>query len=273
MGDFSTDPRAEAAALPRSSSKWALFLDVDGTLLDIAETPYAVVVPAGLVELLGALERGLGGAIALVSGRSLAALDQLFHPLRLPAAGQHGLERRGVDGSVRREGIAVDALDRVRQRLAGVEAELPGLLIEDKGATVAVHYRRSPAPEGQVMLRVDDAVRDLDSQLELLAGKKVFEIRPRGAGKDKVIESFMAEPPFRGRTPVFAGDDRTDEQGFAAVNRLGGHSIHVGEQASGARHRLASPAAVREWLAAVARELGADEARRDRRGGGGVERR
>ena len=246
----------DAQALPRPSADWALFLDVDGTLLDIAETPHAVDVPEGMVRLLGRLHDGLGGALALVSGRRLDTLDRLFHPLRPPAAGLHGVERRGADGTVSRSPLPPDALDPLRSRLARVVEEIEGLLLEDKGQTLAVHYRRAPARERDARLLVAEAARELGSEFELLEGKKVLEIRPRGSGKDKVVDAFMAEPPFRGRTPVFIGDDRTDEDGFAAVNRLGGHSIRVdGEGESAARYRVADAAALREWLAAAAGEI------------------
>jgi trehalose 6-phosphate phosphatase len=247
---------APGTALPRPSTDWALFLDVDGTLLDIAETPSAVEVPSGMVELLASLQRELEGALALVSGRSLETLDRLFQPLRFAAAGQHGLERRCADGVVTYSGVAADAIDRVRWRLSAVEKEMPGTLLEDKGGTVTVHYRRSAVSKAQVLARVENAVSDLRSELELLASKKALEVRPRGVGKDKVVEAFMDEVPFRGRVPVFIGDDRTDEDGFLAVNRRGGHSVHVGaEVATAAFHRLADAAAVREWLAVAAAEI------------------
>jgi trehalose 6-phosphate phosphatase len=244
-----------AGRLPRATLDWALFLDVDGTLLDIAETPFAVVVPQQVLVMLSLLHAALDGAVALASGRSIETIDLLFRPLHLPAAGQHGLERRGADGIVERPLVADTGLDRVRERLSGAESEIPGLLIEDKGDTIAVHYRRVPSRELEVEKRVADAVGGV-AMLELLPGKKVIEVRPRGAGKDKVVEAFMGEAPFRGRIPVFVGDDRTDEDGFAAVNRLGGHSIRVGaEGPSVARHRLASPNAVRDWLATVAAQI------------------
>jgi trehalose 6-phosphate phosphatase len=244
--------------LPEPAAEWALFLDVDGTLLDIAETPLAVVVPVEVVALLARLQGELAGAVALVSGRSLETLDRLFRPLHLPAAGQHGLERRDAFGAVTHHRLAVEALDRARRRLSGVEREIAGVLIEDKGNTLAVHYRLAPQSEAEVAQRVADAVHGAGSDLETITGKKVLEIRPRGAGKDQVIDAFMAESPFRGRTPVFVGDDRTDEDGFAAVNRLGGHSIRVGgEGASAARHRLESAASVRHWLAEVAAAIAA----------------
>jgi trehalose 6-phosphate phosphatase len=244
-----------------SPADWALFLDVDGTLLDLAETPDAVVVPPGMVGLLRRLRHGLGGALALVSGRAIDTLDDWFRPLELPAAGQHGLERRGADG-MRNVAAPSAALDRVRLRLAGAEQRIPGLLIEDKGRTVAVHYRRAPERERDVLRLLDEAATDLGSEIELLSGKQVLEIRPRGVGKGDVVEAFMAESPFRGRIPIFVGDDRTDEDGFAAVNRLGGHSIRVGgEGPSGARFRLADAIAVRDWLTAVAGQLDAVERR------------
>jgi trehalose 6-phosphate phosphatase len=257
---------SDTSALPTPAVEWALFLDVDGTLLDIAETPLAVVVPVEVVALLARLQGELDGAVALVSGRSLETLDLLFRPLHLPAAGQHGLERRDARGGVTHRRVAAEALDRVRRRLSGIENEIPGVLIEDKGETLAVHYRLAPESEHHVARRVREALADADSDLEVVAGKKVFEVRPPGAGKDQVIDAFMAESPFRGRTPVFVGDDRTDEDGFAAVNRLGGHSIRVGgEGASAAQHRLESAAHVRAWLAVAAVAIAAAKtATRDR---------
>ena len=255
--------------LPPGSRRWALFLDVDGTLLDIAETPPDVSVPKSVLALLDRLRQDLGGALALVSGRSLEALDLLFRPLVLPAAGQHGLERRGADGAIVRATPGGAALARARMRLAGAEQAIPGVLVEDKGSTVAVHFRRVPDRELVVADRVDDAVQGLGHELELVPGKKVLEIRPRGAGKGKVIEAFMKDLPFLGRTPVFVGDDRTDEDGFMAVNRWGGHSIRVGADGpSSAVHRLDDCAAVREWLALVTAQIADEEPER-----GGVRRR
>jgi trehalose 6-phosphate phosphatase len=255
------DPRP---LLPPGSRRWALFLDVDGTLLEIAETPPDVSVPKSVLALLERLAQELDGALALVSGRSLDALDLLFRPLVLAAAGQHGFERRGVDGAIVRADRGGDALARARMRLAGAEQAIPGVLVEDKGATVAVHYRRVPDREMVVADRVDDAVKGLDDHLELVPGKKVLEIRPRGAGKDKVIEAFLKEAPFHGRIPVFVGDDRTDEDGFMAVNRWGGHSIRVGDDGpSAAVHRLADCAAVREWLELVTVQIAAEERGRE----------
>jgi trehalose 6-phosphate phosphatase len=259
---FAMEAASDTGRLPTPAAEWALFLDVDGTLLDLAETPLAVTVPVEVVALLARLQGELEGAVALVSGRSLETLDRLFWPLHLPAAGQHGLERRDAFGAVTRRRVAAGALDRVRRRLSGIEGEVPGVLIEDKGDTLAVHYRLAPESEPEVASRVADAVRDAGSLLELITGKKVLEVRPRNAGKDKVVEAFMAEAPFRGRTPVFVGDDRTDEDGFAAVNRLGGHSILVGgEGASAARHRIESAGDVRVWLAAVAAAIAAAKGR------------
>ena len=142
------------------------------------------------------------------------------------------------------------------------------MLVEDKGDTVAVHYRTRPDRERAVADRVDDAVRDLDAELELVPGKKVLEIRPRGVGKDKVVDAFMAEPPFRGRTPVFVGDDRTDEDGFAAVNRLGGHSIRVGTEEPPPRCIVSPtrPRFARGWRACRRRSRRSGQRKHDDRG-------
>jgi trehalose 6-phosphate phosphatase len=163
---------------------------------------------------------------------------------------------------VTRGPVPAGVLDRVRRSLSGLESELPGVLIEDKGDTLAVHYRLAPGSERAVASRVEDAVRDLGGgALEMITGKMLVEVRPRGAGKDRVVDAFMAESPFRGRTPVFVGDDRTDEDGFAAVNRLGGYSIRVGgEGVSAAHYRLDSAAEVRAWLASVAVAIAAAKA-------------
>lgn len=241
----------------------ALFLDFDGTLVAIAETPEAVEVPDGLVPLLIELHELLGGAVAVVSGRQIDVLDRFLAPLRLPAAGEHGVQRRNAEGHMREQtppelGFVLDACNE----LAGMHA---GLLVERKHAAVALHYRL--APQLEALCR--EALTTLlarQPQLELLHGKCVFEIKPAGMNKGMAIDAFLEEAPFAGRVPVFAGDDTTDETGFAVVQRRpGGMAIKVGTGPSQALHRLDAPAAVHRWLARARDQL---VARKARSGGG-----
>jgi trehalose 6-phosphate phosphatase len=237
------------ASLPPPAADWAFFLDIDGTLLEHADTPDAVRVDGAMRALLSDLQAGAGGALALISGRAVADVDRLFAPLLLPAAGQHGAERRDGAGRVHRHDFPAAPVRRAAERLAAFAAAHPGLLLEDKGRSLALHYRRAPQLEQRASALVDQVVAELGEGFELQRGKMVLEIRPGGRDKGSAIEEFMAEPPFRGRTPVFIGDDLTDEFGFGVVNAMGGVSVKVGEGPSQARWRIADAAAVRAWLA------------------------
>jgi len=239
-----------ATKLPEPAGDWAFFLDVDGTLLEHAERPDAVHVDAALRKLLGALDEAAGGALALISGRSVADVDGLFAPLVLPVAGQHGIERRDARGEIHRHAFAAEPLRRAAARLGTFAAGHQGLLLEDKGHSIALHYRRAPRLEAAVKEQMAAAASELGEGFEVQGGKLVFELKPGGRDKGMVIEEYMAEAPFKGRTPVFAGDDLTDEYGFGVVNRLGGHSIKVGRGQSVARWRIEDAGAVRAWLAA-----------------------
>jgi trehalose 6-phosphate phosphatase len=230
----------------------ALFLDVDGTLLDIAARPDLVQVPSELPALLAKTARQRGGALALVSGRPLDELDRLFRPWRGAAAGLHGIERRRTDGAIdhRIDPGAAAALDLVRPRLAALAGVGGGLILEDKGATVALHYRAAPDQAAEILAAAEALQREGGAALRLISGKMVVEFQPRGADKGTTIAAFLAEPPFLGRRPVFVGDDVTDEDGFAEITRRGGVAIRVGEPAeTRARYRLPSVAAVLAWLA------------------------
>lgn len=213
---------------PTPERSWALFLDVDGTLLEIAETPDAVRVPARLKEVLGRAARLDDGALALVSGRRIADLDALFSPWRFAAAGLHGIERRDAGGRYVVAAVDREPLNRVRRELAVLSCRHPSVHVEDKELTLAVHYRLTPQLESMLRKQIDGLVATAEGMLHVQPGKFVFEIKPIGISKRTAIEAFMHEPPFRGRRPVFVGDDLTDEDGFAAVNALGGHSIRVG---------------------------------------------
>jgi trehalose 6-phosphate phosphatase len=242
--------------LPAPRPDWALFFDIDGTLIELAPTPDAVIVPAALREDLAALYCSLG-AVALISGRSLSNIDALFNPLVLPASGQHGAEAR-IDG--RR--LVVPPLPALRAIVAPLKqfaARHPGVLLEDKGNSVAIHYRTAPTLADAVAAVTHSLVAGC-TQLEALSSKMAVDIKPRAVSKGDAVAWFMTQPPFATRVPVFVGDDRTDEAGFAAVNQRGGLSIRVGERlGSAAHHSLDSPAAVREWIAGLARYYGWDK--------------
>jgi trehalose 6-phosphate phosphatase len=201
------------------------------------------------VRLVGRLAEAAGGAVALVSGRALGTIDVLFAPLKLPAAGQHGAERRDAQGRVTRVEIPSKQLEAAAKALRGFAGRHKGVLFEHKGLSMALHYRLAPQRGAEARAAVEQAASLLGSAMEIQSGKMVFELKPAGFDKGKAIEAFMREPPFAGRVPVFVGDDQTDEHGFRIVNRLGGDSVKVGEGESEARWRLEAPAAVRAWLA------------------------
>jgi trehalose 6-phosphate phosphatase len=239
-------------ATAHSRQGWALFLDVDGTLLEIAETPQGVLVTDSLKQLLDDLRSRLDGALALVSGRSLANLDQLFSPLRFIASGVHGCERRTADGLVLRPEVDAALIARVREQLAEFVRSHDGLLLEDKHYALAMHYRRAPQMQDEVYRVMNEALVQLGPMFALQAGKSVLELRPGEWTKGSSITSFMQEAPFAGRIPVFIGDDVTDEDAFAVVNQMSGVSIRVGNpSATRAQHRLGSVAEVLRWLQTI----------------------
>ena len=233
------------------SASWALFLDFDGTLTDLAATPDAVVVTPRLRSVLAMCAEALGGAVALVSGRPIMALDALLDPLRLPAAGLHGLERRLPDGTLERVDRRGPDLASLRFRLEALAREDERLIVEDKGASVALHFRRAPERERALRALVADAAPRHDGY-EILHGKMVAEVKPIHANKGDAIARYLETPPFAGRRPVFAGDDVTDEDGFDVVNLLGGIGVKVGAGESRAACRVPDADALLDWLAAVA---------------------
>jgi len=228
----------------------ALFLDVDGTLIEIASRPQAVSVPDDLRGLLRTLYLASGGAVALVSGRAIADLDALFAPLTLPAAGLHGFERRSVSGAYHRRSLpSAAALESARRAMTHLARRHAGLLVEDKQFALALHYRGAPRLEDVVVRAMQDVAAGLSGDLELQRGKMVVELRPNGATKAQAVSAFLEEAPFAGRLPVFIGDDLTDEPAFELVNRLEGVSAVVGaRRPSAAQARLEDVTAVRSWL-------------------------
>jgi trehalose 6-phosphate phosphatase len=238
---------------PPLTAGCALFLDIDGTLLELAATPQAVSVDAAIVELLPSLAIALNGAVALITGRSITDVDGLFTGLTLPIAGQHGCERRDANGMLHLHAPARSTLTQLRKLLADFAAAHPGVMLEDKGATLAVHYRLAPDLAGEVHRTVESSVaRAAPTGLTLQPGKQLIEVRPDDRDKGKAIRDFMAERPFLGRRPVFVGDDAGDEHGFAVVQRMrGGIGVKVGPGRTRAKYALNNVADVRRWLSAL----------------------
>lgn len=236
---------------PLPTLRNALFLDFDGTLADIAAQPHAVQVPPGMVQCLQALHARLAGAVAIVTGRTLADIDHFLNPLRLPAACEHGAQYRLGNG--RGGGVPALPLQPVKAALHPLMAQHPELLLETKSAGLALHYRQAPHLRELCLQVLTQALQKVPGA-ELMHGKYVYEIKPQGSDKGRAVADFMRLSPFAGRTPLFVGDDVTDEAGFAAAQSLGGLGIKVGEGATRARARLATPSAVRQWLQAAVQE-------------------
>ena len=238
-----------AAPEPRNfqTRRTCLFLDVDGSLVDLMPRPAEVRIDDELLALLGKLHAHLRGALALISGRPLAELARLFAPLNISMAGIHGFERQCAQGIVHRPTVPGARLDGARRLLQAMTDLHPGLFLEDKGAALALHFRAAPAAEEAASAAMARCARELGTDFELLEGDCVIEIKPAVQNKATAIEAFMQEEPFAGLIPIYIGDDRTDFDGFGAVRRHGGVDIAVGERVP-ARWRLENPAAVRAWL-------------------------
>jgi trehalose 6-phosphate phosphatase len=230
----------------------ALLLDVDGTILDLAPTPQEVRVPSSLRQAMNRLSERTGGALALVSGRPLSDLDRLFAPLQLPAVGGHGAEFRPIAGSsldIRRT-VPLDAT--LKRKFAAIAESGPGILIEDKGYSVALHYRL--APELGDVVNEAAARVCLENPLvsvELLRGKSVLEIKQAGFSKATGVRELMRYPPFRDRHPIFIGDDVTDESVFEIIGDFHGLAFSVGRMVSGIDGYFENPEAVRGWLVRI----------------------
>ena len=232
----------------------AIMLDVDGTLLDIAPRPQEVFVPKNLRETLQRLRRQLDGAVAFVSGRPLEDIDRIFAPLKLPAVGGHGAEiRLAGDGHVKRH-TRVSLDPAIKMQFYEVAKLGPGIIVEDKDYSIALHYRLAPQLGGQVM----DAVaaiyeRSGANAFEILPGKSVVEIKPRGFNKGVGLKYLMRHAPFAGRRPVFVGDDTTDHAAFAVLPDFKGIGYSVGGIVPGASFNFDGPKDVRLWLEDMSR--------------------
>ncbi|PYE89206.1 trehalose-phosphatase [Phyllobacterium leguminum] len=268
--------RAFPQALPGADmlGDWAVFLDIDGTLLDIAESPEAIRVPDGLSRDLAVLAEKLDGALVLVTGRSISFVDTIFPDTRFPVAGLHGAERRDAAGRVSRVEPTADFL-RAKEELQKRAARWPHVIVEDKQAAIAVHYRQVPQFEKDMRRLMDEIAAIAGPGWTLQQGKMVVELRPAVHDKGHALETFMAIPPFVTRRPLAFGDDVTDEAMFKAANARGGFSVRIGqeqvqekceaafrpdlrenveEKPTAATFYLRSPAILRAWLRKIARE-------------------
>jgi trehalose 6-phosphate phosphatase len=238
----------------------ALFLDIDGTLLELAPAPDAVHVDPSIATLLSTVRQKLGGALALITGRSITSADRLFPGMRLPIAGQHGCERRDAQGSLHLHASATETLARLRTLFTEFAHRHEGLLLEDKGATLALHYRKAPQLASHVHRTMRETIAAAGAgEYRLMQGKQLLELKPDGRDKGTAIRDFLEERPFKGRCPVFIGDDRGDEHGFAVVREMGGWSIKVGDGPTRAVYRLRNVTSVLQWLAALAEARGTGE--------------
>jgi len=220
----------------------ALFLDLDGTLLEIAPTPELVRVPPGLPALLANLHALLGGAVAIVTGRSIGVVDSLLAPFSAAAAGEHGVALRYEDGEVEEMPRRVAVPDSWREALQAAAERWPGVLVEPKPHGVAVHYRLAPERGNEVWRLVRALVPQDHPWFRLIPAREAVEIGPRAASKGHAVERLMVRAPFQGRRPIFIGDDFTDEAGMEVARKFGGEGLRVAEVFGG------DPAAVRAWL-------------------------
>jgi trehalose 6-phosphate phosphatase len=238
--------------MPAVNANTALFLDIDGTLLDLARTPDRVKVPRELLRTLEKLSGHLSGALAFVSGRSLESIDKLFAPFRPAAIGTHGGEIRGVDGSVAR---SQPLPENVVEIFTGLAEHIPGLLLEDKRSALALHYRLAPEARPVLLSAMEQHAQLFESEkVHILQGKAVIEARPMGIDKGTAVMELVRQKPFLGRAVLFGGDDTTDLDVFRILPRLGGTGFSVGQQFPGADHVFESPLEVRRWLTEMAAE-------------------
>lgn len=237
----------------------ALFLDFDGTLVDFADHPDAVALDPPIREALARLARRLSGAVAIITGRDIADIDRYLTPLHLPVAGVHGLIRRDGNGTLHQGAADLAAAEALYNRLTDWAAAEAGLVVEHKPGAVALHYRQRPELEQVCTARMEAEAGGLHA-FRLMRGKCVLELKTGGRDKGMAVADFMAEPPFAGRLPVFAGDDVTDEDAFAQVNAQGGVSIKIGEGNTIANHRANSSEIFRLWLMDSADRLDQEKA-------------
>jgi trehalose 6-phosphate phosphatase len=234
---------------PEIERHWALFLDLDGTMLDIAAAPERVVTPSRLIDALVRLRAALNGALAVVSGRPLGEVDRLLDPLRLPGAGEHGGVIRLPSGALDEAPAALGPPKEWARELREATRGWEGIMVEEKRYSVAIHYRLAPQRKDAVQGLASALVESAPERFELLAARKAFEVRPKGLSKARAVDVLMPIEPFRGRQAVFVGDDVTDEDGMASAVRLGGIGLRVDAAFGG------KPGLVRDWLERAAESL------------------
>jgi len=238
----------DTAAAHIAATRLAIFTDFDGTLVEIADTPNAVEVPESLPQALERAARELDSAFAVLTGREIGDIDRFLSPLILPVAGAHGTQRRRADGTLELpDHAATVGAEEIARAIEPLLMANPGLLMEAKDGAVALHFRQSPELEEACRVAMEEAVGGVPD-FTLVPGKMVFEARPRGITKGTALRAFMAEEPFIGRTPIFIGDDTTDEDGFIAAQELGGVGIKLGDGETAARMRIADVASVHALL-------------------------
>jgi trehalose 6-phosphate phosphatase len=258
--DLSPGATLPSPPLPAAGERWALFLDVDGTLLEFADDPRSVTASPLLIALLHELHAALDGALALVSGRTLAELDRVFESPAWTLVGLHGLDLRHADGIRRQFPVAAADQQGMRAAVHELAREFPGVHREAKGVAAALHCRQVPEQFPRLLAAAQDVARGLPGY-ELQPGNLVVEFKPSGTDKGRAVAELLHRAPFTGRRPVYLGDDLTDERAFALVNAVDGLSIRVGwREPSAARCTLPGPQAVQEWLRGVLAAGGASRA-------------
>lgn len=238
-------------------SRSAILLDIDGSILDIAPSPRQVSVPAELRQTLVRLGELTGGALALVSGRTVNDIDLIFAPLRLPAIGVHGAEMR-ISGEAEVQARAPRLSKALKRKLSAIPEFVPGILVEDKGYSLALHYRLAPEKGPELF----DAVTRICAQApaepaEILQGKLVVDVKPTGVNKGIAVSDLMQHAPFAGRRPIFIGDDTTDLPVFSTIPQFGGQAYSVGGIVAKVDGHFDRPKSVRVWLARIAAESAA----------------
>lgn len=244
-----------APPLPADLKQMAILLDVDGTILDLAPTPREVFVPRSLRETLERLWQRTSGAVAFVSGRTVSELDLIFSPLQLPAIGGHGAELRAIAAAVPQEPRLPPLDPRIKRQFAEIAEAGPGIILEDKGYSLALHYRLAPNEERFVLDAAAKICSGLQpSAIELLPGKLMVEIKQTGFSKATAVRELMTYAPFTGRHPIFVGDDVTDFGVFEVLPDFHGIGVSVGRRVAGVDAYFDRPADVRRWLDEISKD-------------------